>query len=75
MNFGSVDLVGKGDTEQPSCMGHLCDRKEPLKTTKSCGCFTSETHISPVVLEYKVIIKDVTVEIEVVNKERSYRTS
>lgn len=56
MSFASVDLRGKGDINPPSCPSFLCDRKDPLRGNRSCGCFTHPTtgNLSPVVLECTV---------------------
>jgi hypothetical protein len=57
LRFTSVQLIGKGDGEPPSCAGFFCDRKEPLKISHSCGCFThaAQGNLSSVVLATDVI--------------------
>jgi hypothetical protein len=57
LRFTSVQLIGKGDGEPPSCAGFFCDRKEPLKISHSCGCFShaAQGNLSSVVVETDVI--------------------
>jgi len=75
IDFTRAELRGKGDMYAPSCKGLLCDKKDTQKVNSACGCFTPESHMSPVVLEYTIKFKAPALFTDPLISERSYRTS
>jgi hypothetical protein len=72
------ELITNFVTRQPSCSGHLCDRKADYQANEACGCFSiGSSNIFPVVLEYSIYMKVVELaEMDyTIDKDRSLRTT